>query len=144
MKNRLIKICIIAMVCALIMIMSGTTTGIQSSGIFVRNDTYQSYTLIPMFSELRFDADKKVQDMLIRNPAINTCWICMEFRIPSGKTLFRIDKLYPSHEIKHIFLKESLPVGVYENCILHIETYRINDGKRMNCSDYPVDLYILE
>ena len=96
---------------------------------------------IPGYKTMNIKADTQTVDVDLYNPEENKDYYYMSFeiRVPNSsgdyESVYASGLVEPGNHIYNITLTRSFPAGEYENCILHVQPYRIPDRTPTNNAD---------
>lgn len=96
---------------------------------------------IPGYKTMNIKADTQTVDVDLYNPEDNAGYYYMSFeiRVPNSsgeyESVYASGLVEPGNHIYSITMTRSFPAGEYENCILHVQPYRIPDKAPTNNAD---------
>ena len=96
---------------------------------------------IPGYKIMNIKADMQTVDVDLYNPEENKDYYYMSFeiRVPNSsddyESVYASGLVEPGNHIYNITLTRAFPVGEYDNCILHVQPYRIPDRTPTNNAD---------
>lgn len=96
---------------------------------------------IPGYKTMNIKADTQTVDVDLYNPEENKDYYYMSFeiRVPNSsgdyESVYASGLVEPGNHIYNITLTRSFPAGEYDNCILHVQPYRISDKSPTNNAD---------
>lgn len=91
---------------------------------------------IPGFDHMTFKAGQTAQSVTLYNPETNDCAFVVSIVLPSGKEIYRSDKLAPGESIDHIEISDPLGAAIYEASTLRYSCYTLGeDPQELNGAD---------
>ena len=96
---------------------------------------------IPGFKVMNIKADTQTVDVDLYNPEENKdfYYLTFEIRVPTGtgdyESVYASGLVEAGNHIYSITMTHSFPAGEYENCILHVQPYRMSDRSPTNNAD---------
>lgn len=84
---------------------------------------------IPGFESLTLKADSKKQEVVLSNPAENSCYFRISLLLSDGTVLWTSEEIAPGKTCKPLKLNQSLSAGVYEEAKLKYECFTMDSSR---------------
>lgn len=81
---------------------------------------------IPGFESLTLKADSKKQEVVLSNPAKNSCYFCISLVLSDGTVLWTSEDIAPGKTSKPIRLSQALETGTYQEAKLKYECFTMD------------------
>lgn len=109
-------------------------------------DHKNSNVVIAGMKTWNIDANSRYVECPLYNPEANVdynMYIELEWCNGQGEyeIIYRSDLISAGQKLGRIELTREIPAGVYENCVAHIQPYRISDNTATNNADVGFTLY---
>lgn len=84
---------------------------------------------IPGFESLTLQADSKQQEVVLSNPAENSCYFRISLLLPDGTVLWTSKEIAPGKTSAPIKLNQALSAGVYQEAKLKYECFTMDSSR---------------
>lgn len=81
---------------------------------------------VPGFESLTLKADSKKQEVVLSNPAKNSCYFCISLVLSDGTVLWTSEDIAPGKTSKPIKLSQALEAGTYREAKLKYECFTMD------------------
>lgn len=84
---------------------------------------------VPGFESLTLQADSKKQEVVLSNPAENSCYFRISLLLSDGTVLWTSEEIAPGKTSKPIRLSQPLSQGVYTDAKLKYECFTMDSSR---------------
>lgn len=109
-----------------------TTTESKTLDFVPANDNENGKITIPGVTGLNLQHGQFHQTVNFYNPESNNCYFVISLYLSDDTLIYKSDYIAPGEKITEIDLLSRLEKGIYQNCIMSYECFRLDDKNELN------------